>query len=284
MIDLISKIKKENNYLEKYRIKNKDIKVIENLSKDFITKINNKKLKYETIYNEFTIKAKDLEIYYIELNTSATKRKKNKIIDKIEMKKNEIQSLMKDFTEDLYLFKIETSKLIKSKNEEYSKKTNFDNEKKDAEIRMSDNFIFSSTNQFNAIFQSYESKLLHFKTINDYNIERRIVEPEIPSQDSFMSYYDNFEYKLIMNKRQLSNSTLNVIYLEELETYNDMIVLENNLKEVEELFKTFKEIVMSQDDLINSIQNNIEMSMDYIEESNKNLKIGHKFMFNCEIL
>jgi syntaxin 1B/2/3 len=159
--------------------------------------------------------------------------------------------------------------------------------KKDAEIRLRETNQFQVLKRFQGLIFEYQTIQAEFKEKYSNNLKRnfKISNPDLTEEeveDRFQNNdinEDSFKKVVVveystLNKAQ--DSTLDVCYEEAVETFKDIQTLENSLIELQEIFMTMSYMVDLQDDLIDNISSNVKNSIDYVEESVKNIKTGKK--------
>lgn len=151
--------------------------------------------------------------------------------------------------------------------------------KNTAEIRIRELQTSQLIQRFQKMIQQFQQMQSEYKQRYKERVKRsyKITNPDATDEEiEQMVKEGDVE---VYQKKAISNAqkhTLNAIYEEVKETHQDIVMLEQSLMELHEMFVQFAALVEYQDDLIDNIENNVFKAEAFVEESIKKIKESQK--------
>lgn len=141
------------------------------------------------------------------------------------------------------------------------------------EIRIKQQQHISLLNEFQKIVNEYLSNQEEYKKNQNQRIRSQILmaNPNLPQDevDDMVEKMDEKQLKNVLTGSQ--KSTLNTHYDEAIETRKDILEIEQNLRELQDMFIAFGQMVSDQDHLLDNIEHNIGSAEEYVRAGEKQL-------------
>lgn len=224
------------------------------------------------------------QIYQKMVSITTTKEKSilkndvNKKITSINLLNKEIQQKLEKIQKDIEKKKKESienkQKLIeKEKDPQEIEKIKLQMDKLSPEIRIKQQQHKTLLEEFQKIINVYFINQEEYKKNQNQRIKSQILmtNPNL-SQDELDEMMENMDEKQLKNVLTSSQkSTLNAYYDEAIETRRDVIEIERSLRELQELFISFGQMMSDQDILLDNIEHNLSTAEEYIRTGEKYL-------------
>ncbi|KAN0000131.1 hypothetical protein ACTFIZ_008584 [Dictyostelium cf. discoideum] len=206
--------------------------------------------------------------YILSLNSISIESQNQKYEDDIQLILEVTNSSLSELRNKL--------DLMKSSNEKYS----FSKSSTPTEVRIRNSMLNTLTQKFIEMMREYQEIQNNYKNKYKEKIERqyKIVKPEATTQeinDAIQSGDSKKIFEETILHTHLHNQALNALdYIQE--RHNDIIKLEQSIKELHQLFLDMAVLVHNQGELLNVIEDNINSAVSDTREGTQNLQEANK--------